>query len=343
MDNLLTIETIIQAIPFAIIVINRDEELVAVNSSASKILGAPVLGSNIVNSIRHPDIVEAIERVFDTGQAQIISWRTSRNRVDLYYDVSVKLIDEDHALLTFDDRTTVEQGLQSRRDFISNVSHELKTPLTAIMGFVETLETVAKDDKDAQARFLAIMKEEVQRMTRLVDGLLSLNHIENNSHLRPTETVDLVQILEQTISNLQPELARNGNIVEFQNPSHSVKISGEHDQLRQVFTNLLENATKYGGPNKPISVVIGEIEDQPPLRTQGVRVAISDHGPGIAHAHLARLTERFYRVDDHRSRQVGGTGLGLSIVKHIVTRHRGRLKISSDLGKGSTFSVILPQ
>ena len=343
MNNVMSIENIIQAIPFAIIVINRDEELVAINNSASKILGAPKLNSNIVHSIRHHDLVEAIEHVFATGQAQVVSWRTSRNRLDLYYDVSVKLMDEDHALIAFENRTTVEQGLQLRRDFISNVSHELKTPLTSIMGFLETLEGVAKDDKDAQARFLGIMKEEAQRMTRLVDELLSLNHIENNSHLRPTETVNLVQILDQTISNLEPELTRNGNTVDFQKPSHPITILGEYDQLRQVFTNLLENAAKYGGPDKPISIVLGDIDHQPLLRTQGVRVDISDQGPGIPHAHLARLTERFYRVDDHRSRQVGGTGLGLSIVKHIVTRHRGRFKITSDLGKGSTFSVILPQ
>ena len=144
-------------------------------------------------------------------------------------------------------------------------------------------------------------------------------------------------------STLEPELTRNGNTVDFQKPSHPVTILGEYDQLRQVFTNLLENAAKYGGPDKPISIVLGDIDHQPLLRTQGVRVDVSDQGPGIPHAHLARLTERFYRVDDHRSRQVGGTGLGLSIVKHIVTRHRGRLKITSDLGKGSTFSVILPQ
>lgn len=343
MNNIITIENIIQAIPFAIIVINRDEELVAVNNSASKILGAPKLKKNIFHSIRDPDLVEAIEQVFETGQAQEILWRTTRNRLDRYYDVTVKLMDEHHTLIAFDDRTTVEQGLQLRRDFISNVSHELKTPLTSLMGFIETLEGVAKDDKDAQARFLGVMKEEAQRMTRLVDELLSLNHIENNSHLRPTETVNLIQILDQTISNLTPELTGNGNTVDFQKPSHPVEILGEYDQLRQVFTNLLENAVKYGGPDKPIHIVIGDIEDQPLLRTKGVRVDVSDQGPGIAHAHLARLTERFYRVDNHRSRQVGGTGLGLSIVKHIVTRHRGRFKITTELGKGSTFSVILPQ
>ena len=339
----MTIDGIINAIPLAAIAINRDEHLICANEKAVKILGSPMLNNHFIHSIRYPDIVEAIENVFATSQAQTVVWRASRHSLDLFYDVTVSLIDHDIALVSFEDRTAFEQGRQVRRDFVTNVSHELKTPLTSIIGFLETLETVAKDDPEARTRFLQMMKQEAYRMNRLVSDLLSLNHIENNVHTRPTDLIDLTAILRLTLENLGPVLARNGNEALFDAPTKSVMIQGDADQLRQVFSNLIENAMKYGGPDKAIKISLGEIMNQSLLRADGVAVDVTDTGPGISHVHLARLTERFYRIDSHRSRQVGGTGLGLSIVKHIITRHRGRLSIKSEIGQGTTFSVILPK
>jgi len=155
--------------------------------------------------------------------------------------------------------------------------------------------------------------------------------------------VDVREILLETSENLSPNLEKNNVAIALEGATDPVIIKGDRDQLRQVFTNLIENAIKYGGPHKTITVALGDISHQKPLRGVGTVVHVTDHGEGIGAEHISRLTERFYRVDKHRSREVGGTGLGLSIVKHIISRHRGRLEIESVLGEGSTFSVFLPR
>jgi len=205
-------------------------------------------------------------------------------------------------LLAFQDRSATDEAIQARRAFVANVSHELRTPLTALSGFIETLQGAARDDAETRARFLDIMQREARRMTQLVDDLLSLSRVEQNRRVRPTDVVDLA---------------------------------------RQVIVNLLENALKYGG-GTGIGVTLTGPSHITSLQELGVRLSVSDKGAGIASHHLPRLTERFYRVDNHRSRDVGGTGLGLAIVKHIVQRHHGKLDISSVVGTGTTVSISLP-
>jgi two-component system phosphate regulon sensor histidine kinase PhoR len=231
---------------------------------------------------------------------------------------------------------------QMRRDFVANVSHELRTPLTALIGFLETLKGPARNDPEGQARFLSIMEAEAQRMNRLVDDLLSLSRVEAEERVRPTARINLGDLVRSTLHGLVP-LAKDGGVtLEMALPAVPVTVPGDDDQLRQVLSNLVENAIKYSGTGAQVTVALSEPAYEPRVRTQGVRLTVSDTGDGIDPIHLPRLTERFYRVDGHRSREMGGTGLGLAIVKHIVNRHRGRLRIDSEPGQGTVFTVILP-
>ncbi len=230
-----------------------------------------------------------------------------------------------------------------RSDFVANVSHELRSPLTSLLGFIETLRGPAKDDAKANVRFLELMERETKRMTRLVGDLLSLSKVESEEKVRPNEKIDILPVLELSQQILQPVALENNVKVAINRPDNrETMIKGDADQLQQVFTNLIENAIKYGGDGGKVVVDVTYTSREPSLRGPAVHVSIADQGDGIAQIHIPRLTERFYRIDSHRSREMGGTGLGLAIVKHIVNRHRGRLKITSIKGQGSTFTVILP-
>lgn len=240
-------------------------------------------------------------------------------------------------LCVFKDISAEEMAGAMRRDFVANVSHELRTPLTALMGFIETLKHAARDDPKARDMFLGIMEAEAGRMNRLVRDLLQLSRVEAEERVRPREAVELRGLLEGVISSLRGVAERTGDRVEL--TGAAVTVPGDADQLTQVFTNLVENALKYGAAGQVVRVSLSAEET---VRGPAVRVEVADEGEGIDPVHLPRLTERFYRVDTHRSREMGGTGLGLAIVKHIVSRHRGWLRIESEKGRGSRFQVVLP-
>lgn len=230
-----------------------------------------------------------------------------------------------------------------RRDFVANVSHELRSPLTVLSGFIETLQGSARDDAEARARFLAIMQQEAQRMNRLVGDLLSLSKVEANERIRPREQVAMGDVLRTTLAALRPQIEENGIAVDFDDRGGGATLLGDRDQLVQVFHNLIENAIKYGGAGGRVGLALRAHDRWPGFTGPVLAVAVSDNGEGIDPIHIPRLTERFYRIDSHRSRQMGGTGLGLAIVKHIVNRHRGRLGIESTRGQGTTFLVVLPR
>jgi two-component system phosphate regulon sensor histidine kinase PhoR len=179
-------------------------------------------------------------------------------------------------------------------------------------------------------------------MTRLVDDLLSLSRVEEDERMRPREHVDLAALLSSVIKGLEPQAQAAGVTVTLDRQPIDQMVPGDAGQLVQVFTNLVENGIKYGAAGGQVSVTLKPRAMNARLRGEAVQVIISDTGDGIAAHHIARLTERFYRVDSHRSREVGGTGLGLAIVKHIINRHRGRLLIESTQGKGTQVSVFFP-
>jgi two-component system, OmpR family, phosphate regulon sensor histidine kinase PhoR len=228
-----------------------------------------------------------------------------------------------------------------RVDFVANASHELRTPLASLLGFIETLQGPARGDAAARERFLEIMRAQAQRMTRLIEDLLSLSRIELRAHVPPEGPIDLKPVAAQMIDTMGPLAREHGVDIAFSAPEGRLMVVGDRDELLRVVENLIENAVKYGGTGKRIEVALARTEPAH-ARAAEVELTVRDHGPGIAPEHLPRLTERFYRADVVESRQKGGTGLGLAIVKHIVARHRGRMTIESELGKGAVFRVTLP-
>jgi two-component system phosphate regulon sensor histidine kinase PhoR len=243
-------------------------------------------------------------------------------------------------MLQFRDTSEQERLAQLRADFIANASHELRTPLASIRGFIETLEGPARNDDVARVRFLSIMATQAARMNRILDDLLSLSRIEMRAHLRPEHKVDLGELVAHVVHGLEP-LATQAEIrLNFAPPAAPAMVRGDRDELEQVMQNLVHNAIKYGRHGGTVDVTIDRRRATKVTRA-ACTVSVRDDGPGIAPEHLPRLTERFYRIDTARSRAQGGTGLGLAIVKHILNRHRGELEITSEVGRGSQFTVIL--
>lgn len=336
-----TVSAIISALPVPVLLIGPDDRVRAANDPVTAILGPNLIGNHYITAVRQPAIIAAIAETRAASRSCTTRFTGRDGNRDTVYRVAVAVAGDDIAL-TFEDQTASEAAGQMRRDFVANVSHELRTPLTALLGFIETLNGAARDDPKARDRFLGIMANEANRMTRLVDDLLSLSRVEEDERVRPREHVDPGALLASVIKGLEPQAQAAGVAVTLAQVANDIVVPGDAGQLVQVFTNLVENGIKYGAAGGQVTVTIKPPAMNARLRGEAVQIIVSDTGDGIAPHHIARLTERFYRVDNHRSREVGGTGLGLAIVKHIINRHRGRLVIESQEGQGTQVSVFLP-
>lgn len=352
-DDLRRCAPLLDALGDPTLLVGAGRRVLLANPAARELFGAPMLGESVLSYIRQPEPAAALEQGFAalaSGrmpatpiEARMIQSDASRENM---LRVSVTPLPPQSGfsalLVTLHDISHIEAAEQQRRDFVANVSHELRSPLTVLSGFIETLKGPARDDPDATANFLEIMEREAQRMTRLVSDLLSLSRVESEERVRPRAQVSLSEVLRATLAALRPQIEEAGIAVDFCDLPDAPMIAGDRDQLVQVFHNLVENAVKYGGSGGRVDIALERLERAPGLNGPVLRVEVRDHGDGIDPIHLPRLTERFYRVDGHRSRAMGGTGLGLAIVKHIVNRHRGRFTIRSTRGEGSTFTVTLP-
>ncbi|WP_106608677.1 ATP-binding protein [Shimia abyssi] len=336
----------LDAIPLPAVFVGVDGRVRGANERAVSLQPRARQDLPFILVFRQPGLNTAVENCLETRARQRAVYYQSEGPQEHRFDVTCGYVDGGMGrgvLVCFRDVTELRQLDQIRRDFVANVSHELRTPLTAILGFIETIQGPARNDPEAQTRFLATMAGEASRMNRLVGDLLSLSKVEENSRLRPTDQVDIGGLLNSVVRNLTPLAEEAGCRLLLSGPDEAVHIPADADQLTQVFTNLAENAVKYGGQGTDVKVTLTEVHRDSALRGPAVVVSVADNGPGIDPVHIPRLTERFYRIDSHRSREMGGTGLGLAIVKHIVNRHRGRMSITSELGKGSSFQVVLPK
>ncbi len=333
-----TADYILDALPDPLIVVDKSNMVVRANNAAEEVFETELTGRDLSAGLRHPTLLRAVDSALreSTSLAEEIAMPPPMNR---NYSALVEPLGESGdsgALILLHDLTPVRLGERMRADFVANVSHELRTPLSSLLGFIETLRGPAREDSEARDNFLAIMHEQAERMSRLIEDLLSLSRIEMDQHSRPDTPVDMRLVLAK-VDDMLSMKARNRNMsIQITAPDAPAPVPGDEDQLTQVFQNLIDNAIKYGGEDTPVEIVV----DQPDTRQ--LAITVIDHGPGIPREHLPRLTERFYRVDAARSRQLGGTGLGLAIAKHIIARHRGRLDISSAEGEGSSFTVTLP-
>lgn len=353
---------LLDGVPVPMLAVDRDARVIAANGLANALLGPDLLDRPFVTVLRHPAIVQAVDRMLDPDAQPapvpdpalpvppegVVTLRAqfAADGRNVLAEVTVAPLPSPFgrgATIALLDRSVAEEAEQMRRDFVANVSHELKTPLTAMIGFIETLRGPARDDAKARDRFLDIMEREAGRMNRLISELLSLSRVQSEERRRPSGDVDLPGLLQGVLAILAPRAQGAGVVVETSGLDQPLRVPGDADQLTQVFQNLIENALKYGGSGGMLRVSMTRLSHEPTLRGPAWAVTVEDRGDGIEEQHLPRLTERFYRVDTHRSRAQGGTGLGLAIVKHIVSRHRGRLRIESRMGEGSRFTVILPE
>jgi len=342
--SLAAAEAVFAAIPDPQILLDSQRRIVRANPAATEFVGIVPEGNDLAASLRNPAVLAAADAVLAGGSTRVVDFtlslaveRVMQARIARVDGVA---LDSTAAIVTLHDITALKLAEQMRTDFVANAGHELKTPLASLVGFIETLLGAARDDPSARERFLGIMRGEAGRMTRLVDDLLSLSRIELNEHVAPTSHVALTPLIEQVADTLELRAADRGMRLDLELPEDLPDVHGDEDELAQVFQNLIDNAIKYGKPQSEITIAAstaGRLNGG----TSHVRIAVTDRGDGIPSEHLPRLTERFYRVDTARSRQLGGTGLGLAIVKHILNRHRGRLEIASTLGVGSTFTVLL--
>jgi two-component system phosphate regulon sensor histidine kinase PhoR len=330
-------DRVLAGLPMPAMLVERGDRVAAGNGPLLALLGDGVIGRNPAMAVRAPSVLEAIGVAMRQGGVHDARMILRREGQELVFHVTVSDQGDERVLCVFRDVSEEEMAGAMRRDFVANVSHELRTPLTALMGFIETLKNAARDDPKARDMFLGIMEHEAGRMNRLVRDLLQLSRVEAEERIRPREVVELKPLLEGVIGALRGVAERKGDRVEL--AGDPVSLPGDADQLTQVFTNLIENAIKYGAAGQTVRV---SLTPEDTVRGPAVRVEVADEGEGIDPVHIPRLTERFYRVDSHRSREMGGTGLGLAIVKHIVSRHRGWLRIESEKGAGSRFSVVLP-
>jgi two-component system phosphate regulon sensor histidine kinase PhoR len=335
---------VLDAAPDPAIALDSAGQVLHANTLAEQIFSAARRrGVHVASISRDPELLEAVDQALGEHSAFSVELQ-ERVPVERRLHATVVALDRPAqgapaVVIFLRDLTEQDRLTRMRADFVANASHELRTPLASLLGYVETLQGAAKDDPAARERFLNTMREQAERMSRLVDDLLSLSRVEMREYLPPTGQADLGSILADVLQTLEPLATRAGITLALSPEKEVMLVPGERDELMQVFQNLVQNAIKYGKSG-------GRVDVRLTRETQGgiprCRVDVIDNGTGIAAQHLPRLTERFYRVNVAASREKGGTGLGLAIVKHILNRHRGELQVSSVLGEGSTFSVVLP-
>lgn len=340
---------VVDALPAPAVVLDASGSVVHHNAPTLDLVPKIRTGLPISGVVRNPNFLSAIDRMLGPLQSGGPESATveiaERVPVERRYVATLSRIRGTERqpagpflLVTIRDLSEQDKLEQMRADFIANASHELRTPLASLRGFVETLQGPARDDPQARDRFLSIMANQSERMTRLIDDLLSLSRAEMRAHLPPRGTVNLNETCAFVVQTLEPLAAASKITVSLERMPGTALVRGERDELVQVFQNLLQNAIKYGYEGGQVRVRLSS-EAAVGKSSGRISVAIIDNGPGIGPEHLPRLTERFYRANVASSREKGGTGLGLAIVKHIVNRHRGDLRIQSTVGVGSTFAV----
>lgn len=331
MSNVRRARESISALEEAVVLIDGDSRIEWWNPAAERILGLKSgdQGLHVLSIVRDPDFVTFFKIANFKNSLQAPSWLQEGR--SLQFEITP--FGDNDKLMIVDDVTRMVQLEQVRRDFIANVSHELKTPLTVFSGYLENF-LHADGVKPAWQRAFGQMHAQAQRMNNIVNDLLMLSRLENDNDEHPQTRVDMPDLLIRLFDDAQAYNADFGHLIHLNIDSQRA-LYGNLQELTSAFGNLIYNAIKYTPKGGDIDINWHVTED-------AAVFSVTDNGIGIPDEHISRLSERFYRVDAGRSRETGGTGLGLAIVKHVLLRHDGELKIESKLGKGSTFSTIFP-
>jgi len=322
----------VEALPDGMVILDAANRIQWANRRALSHLGIELgtdTGRPLANFLRAPEFIRYLEAE-DFADAVVVE---SQREAGATLSIQIVPFGVDERLLISRNITQVEAVSRMRRDFIANVSHELKTPLTVIAGFLETLQDVKVDSRQ-RTRYLQLMTEQANSMQRLIDDLLTLSTLESEHTVRADTSFAVLPLLLEVSADAKALSAgRHRIVLDCATPAI---VTANRDELASAFGNLVSNAVRYtpdGG-----TITLGwHVDDE----GRGA-FSVTDTGIGIAPEHIPRLTERFYRVDRSRSRATGGTGLGLAIVKHVLIRHQAALDVTSELGSGSTFTVLLP-
>jgi len=338
------LETVLASMLEGVIAVDSQERILSINRVAAQLFEnepANCQDKSIQEVIRSPALQQFIQSALSNpgpAEEDIIVYQNEERIIDVK---SSPLLDanqqQNGALVVFNDVTQMRRLENMRRDFVANVSHEIKTPLTAIKGFVETLQQGKVEKVDEKERFLGIIQKHVDRLNAIIQDLLTLSRIEQEDESKEInrEKVNLADVFQAVIQICRPQAEEKHIHIDLDCEKDTTAIF-DPTLIEQAMVNLLDNALKYSEPQSTVLVKSHQQNSE-------VIISVQDHGIGIAQKHLSRLFERFYRVDKARSRNMGGTGLGLAIVKHIAQAHGGHVTVESKLGEGSRFSIHLPQ
>jgi two-component system phosphate regulon sensor histidine kinase PhoR len=321
-------------------VVNAAERLVFANPGFAEILGLdvhPVSGSSLLEIVRQRELIDAVRRVL-AGEPRVeseIVTGTLRQHFFAATVASVRAGETSGAVIVLHDITELRKLERIRRDFVANVSHEFRTPLTAIQGFAETLIAGAINDPNNRDRFLAIILDHSRRLARLTEDLLRLSEMDAERLELEIRRASVSQLVESCYETAQRRANEKGLSLSLELPASLPDVAGDARRLQEVLQNLLDNAIQYTLPN-------GRIVLRAETKNDEVILTVADTGIGIPQSDQPRIFERFYRVDAARSREAGGTGLGLAIAKHLIEAHGGRLWVESEIGVGSKFHFAVP-
>lgn len=320
-------------------VVGEDTLIIASNRAAYDAFArknGALPGKRLTEVVRDLNLHGAFRNALDKAEISDIELEIPLEK--LKYDVHIAPIEIDGvncAIGIFYDITQIELLEKVRQEFLSNVSHELRTPLTSILAFVETLEDGAINDEENNQRFLGVIRKNAQRMHRLIDDILELSIIESGKISLASKSVNLHNLVEEVFTNLSGKAAER-EIKLINEIKKGSFVFADSMRLEQMLTNLIDNAVKFNHEKGSVYASFKRQDGKD-------YISVTDAGEGISAEHLQRIFERFYRTDRARSREIGGTGLGLAIVKHLARLHGGEVSVNSTLGKGSTFSIELPQ
>ncbi|MDI6777184.1 MAG: ATP-binding protein [Syntrophales bacterium] len=326
-----------------VLILDSDNRIEALNNGLMNILGrrdTDLINKTPLEVFRNMELQNALERFRETGEP-VLQEITLGETSPIILDVNISPIQglsggEEKTMMVFHEVTRLKKLERIREDFVANVTHEIKTPLTAIIGFIETLEEGAIEDRATTEKFLRIISEHAQRLNRLVDDLLTLSSIELGEIQLHPEGVSVADVVKNILPVVQAKAGEKKITIHDDIPAGLPLIMADRDRVAQVILNIVDNAVKFTPEGGRISITAVE------EGRGSVVVRIADTGVGIPGSEIPRLGERFYRVDKTRSRELGGVGLGLSIVKHLMKAHQGRVEIESSPGKGTTVSLYFP-
>ena len=336
-------QAILESMVEGVVAVDRQVRVLWLNRSAQRLLGwtpEQAAGKRLVELVRQADVAQALEQAVSGRTAACEVQGVAVNNQTLRIQAAPCQAGSGEAqdaaaVVVVQDVTEVRRLEGMRREFVANVSHELKTPLTSIQSLAETLLGGALEDPANNRRFVGMVAEDAARLSRLIDDLLELSQIESKAVPLKRRPVLLRPLLEEVIARLRHQLEGRSVRVELSVPPETPPVDGDPERLRQIFSNLLDNAIKFNQSGGRIAITAGAADGQ-------LRVSIEDTGIGIPETDLPRIFERFYRVDKARSRELGGTGLGLAIVKHLVELHGGSVSAASRVDRGTTFTLLLP-